>query len=100
MRAPAMDTYLTWIVDAWKSLPTELILKSFKGCALTTLLNGEEDHLLHCFKPNGEVPDGLEELKKTREERAMDELENLVEEVDLAQDEYGDEDSDESLISN
>ncbi|PIC29276.1 hypothetical protein B9Z55_020918 [Caenorhabditis nigoni] len=56
MRAPPMDVYLQWIVDAWKSLPGELIKKSFKGCALTTSPGGSEDHLIHCFKTNSEVP--------------------------------------------
>ncbi|CAO4373366.1 unnamed protein product [Caenorhabditis nigoni] len=83
MRAPPMDVYLQWIVDAWKSLPDELIKKSFKGCALTTFPGGSEDHLIHCFKTNSEVPSGLDALNKARVERSLEELEDLIEEVDL-----------------
>ncbi|CAO4371708.1 unnamed protein product [Caenorhabditis nigoni] len=98
MRAPPMDVYLQWIVDAWKSLPNELIKKSFKGCALTTTVpGGSEDHLIHCFKTNSEVASGLDALKKTRMERSMEELEDLIEEVNLSEEEYQ-EDSDSSLI--
>ncbi|CAO4387288.1 unnamed protein product [Caenorhabditis nigoni] len=84
MRAPPMDVYLQWIVDAWKSLPDELIKKSFKG-ALTTGPGGSKDHLIHCFKTNSEVPNGLDALKKARMERSLEELEDLIEEVDLSE---------------
>ena len=38
MRAPSMEVYLKWIVDAWDSLPKDLIIKLFKGCGLTNTL--------------------------------------------------------------
>ncbi|CAO4384868.1 unnamed protein product [Caenorhabditis nigoni] len=66
-----------------ESLPDELIKKLFKGCALTTVPGGSEDHLIHCFKTNAEVPSGLDALKKARIERSLDELEDPIEEVDL-----------------
>ncbi|PIC25011.1 hypothetical protein B9Z55_018107 [Caenorhabditis nigoni] len=97
MRAPPIDVYLQWIVDAWKSLPDELIKKSFEGCALTTVPGGSEDHLIHCFKTNSEVPSGLDALKKARMERSLEELEDLIEEIDLSEEEYQ-EDSDSSLV--
>ncbi|CAO4372982.1 unnamed protein product [Caenorhabditis nigoni] len=74
----------------------ELIKKSFKGCALTTVPGGSEDHLIHCFKTNSEVPSGLDAWKKARMERSLEELEDLIE-VDLSEEEYQ-EDSDSSLI--
>ncbi|CAO4385131.1 unnamed protein product [Caenorhabditis nigoni] len=79
-----------------ESLPDELIKKSFKGCALTTVPGGSEDHLIHCFKTNSEVPSGLDALKKARMERSLEELEDLIEEVDLGEEEYQE---DSSLIS-
>ncbi|CAO4375197.1 unnamed protein product [Caenorhabditis nigoni] len=75
--------YLLWIVDAWKSLPDELIKKSFEGCALTTVPGCSEDHLIHCLKTNYEVPSGLDALKKALMKRSLEELEDLIEEVDL-----------------
>jgi hypothetical protein len=58
MRAPTMDIYLQWVVDAWDSLPKELIASSFKTCGISNTLNGTEDDLIHCFKPNGQCPEG------------------------------------------
>ena len=71
MRAPTMDEYLQWIVDAWDQLPKQLILDSFKGCGLTTALDGSEDGEIHCFKPHGPIPTGVELLQQTRIESAL-----------------------------
>ena len=50
MRPPPRREVLKWILLAWDSLPYEVIVKSFKSCALTLALDGFEDHLIHCFK--------------------------------------------------
>jgi hypothetical protein len=36
-KAPSMDVYLQWIVDAWDSLTPEAITKSFKGLSFVLL---------------------------------------------------------------
>ena len=38
---------MQWILDAWGNLSKELIMKSFKCCALNLLLDGSEDALIH-----------------------------------------------------
>ena len=68
MRAPSMEVYLKWIVDAWYQLPKDLIIKSFKGCGLTNALDGSEDCQIHCFKPDsdGPIQTGLQLLRQAR----------------------------------
>lgn len=66
MRAPSMEVYLKWIVDAWDELPKNLIIKSFKGCGLTNALDGSEDYKIHCFRSDGQIPTGQELLQQAR----------------------------------
>ena len=40
-----------WILSSWNDISCETIQKSFKSCALTTALDGDEDDQIHCFKP-------------------------------------------------
>uniref|UniRef100_A0A915MHW6 DDE-1 domain-containing protein n=1 Tax=Meloidogyne javanica TaxID=6303 RepID=A0A915MHW6_MELJA len=49
-RPPSMMTYLSWVADAWDSLPEEDIKRSFKLCGITNDINGLEDDQIHCFK--------------------------------------------------
>uniref|UniRef100_A0A915E2B0 Uncharacterized protein n=1 Tax=Ditylenchus dipsaci TaxID=166011 RepID=A0A915E2B0_9BILA len=51
-KAPLMDVYLQWIVDAWKSLPDAAI--------------ANEDNRIHCFKEHGPIPQGQFELLAAR----------------------------------
>ena len=39
-----------WILSAWNNTSCEAIRKSFKSCALTTALDGDENDQIHCFK--------------------------------------------------
>ena len=38
------------VLEAWKKLPTEIIVKSFKVCALSSRLDGSEDNEIVCIK--------------------------------------------------
>lgn len=93
-RAPSMDTYLQWIVDAWEQLPKELIIKSFKGCGLTNALDGSEDALIHCFKPDGPIPSEPELLQQKREDAQFAQLWDAI---DLAQDDDSGYESNDSI---
>ncbi|KAH7680491.1 pogo transposable element with KRAB domain-like protein [Aphelenchoides avenae] len=96
-KAPDMLVCLKWVVNAWNSLPPELVAQSFKTCGLTNALDGSEDDQIHCFKPTGPVPEGLEMLKQKRQEAAAEDLAQLVEEIDLKQDEQNGYESDDSV---
>ncbi|KAF7636014.1 HTH CENPB-type domain-containing protein, partial [Meloidogyne graminicola] len=54
-RPPSMLTYLSWVADAWDSIPTEDIKRSFKVCGITNEIDGPEDELIHCFKKEGQI---------------------------------------------
>lgn len=97
MRAPSMELYLQWILDAWEQLPNDLIIKSFKGCGLTNALDGTEDNQIHCLKSVESMSNGLQILHETREQFKTEELAQLLEEVDLAEDENNEYDSDYSI---
>lgn len=97
MRAPTIDDYLQWVVDAWEQLPKQLIVDSFKGCGLTTALDGSEDDEIHCFKSHRPIPTGVELLQHTRTESVLDKLVQQIE-IEEKQDETG-YDTDASVIS-
>ena len=95
--APSMEVYLQWITDAWDSLSTQLIIKSFKNCALTIATDGSEDDQIHCFKPDGPIPDGLALLQQARNQEQEAALAQYLEEIDLAEDENNGYESDVSV---
>uniref|UniRef100_A0A914WZ70 HTH CENPB-type domain-containing protein n=1 Tax=Plectus sambesii TaxID=2011161 RepID=A0A914WZ70_9BILA len=64
LRAPPMETYLQWVVDACNLLPTDLIKNSFKCCGVSNATDGSEDHLIHVFKQDGSCPEGMVLLTK------------------------------------
>ena len=51
---------------AWNHLTREQLAASFKTCGITTALDGSEDHLINCLKPDGEMSEGLETLQQDR----------------------------------
>jgi len=52
-----------WIINAWQKLSKDLIIDSFKGCALNIKTDGSEDGKIHCFKENKPCEAGAELLK-------------------------------------
>ena len=88
MRAPQMAVYLQWIVDAWNSLPNDMIAKSFKVCGISNSLDGLEDDAIHCFKPDGPCPNGRTLLLNAMLDENIDEVALTcgIEEIDIGQD--------------
>ncbi len=64
LRAPSIATLCSWIVAAWDSLSSDMILKSFKVCGVSNAVDGSEDGEIHCFKPSGPCAEGLALLKE------------------------------------
>lgn len=79
LKAPSKALLLQWILNAWKELPTAMIIKSFKACALSICLEGAEDHLIHCIKPG-------EACEKAAELLHMARLQGQIEELTIAED--------------
>ncbi|KAH7708309.1 pogo transposable element with KRAB domain-like protein [Aphelenchoides avenae] len=66
LKPSPLEVYLQWLVDAWQSIPREALAASFKMCGITTALDGSEDHLIHCIKPDGLIPSGHAALEESR----------------------------------
>ena len=49
MRAPDKLVCLQW-VKAWKSVTTDVKVKSFRTCGITVNVDGSEDNETHCLK--------------------------------------------------
>ena len=53
-----------WILNSWKSMPVELIAKSFRSCVLTLPNDRQEDNQISCFKPGRPYEVGREILNQ------------------------------------
>ena len=45
-RAPSKEMVLRWIDRAWREIPVDLIMRSFKSCGINNALDGTEDDLV------------------------------------------------------
>ena len=50
MRPPDKLVCLQWVKEAWKSVTTDVIVKSFHTCGIIVNVNGSEDNEIHCLK--------------------------------------------------
>lgn len=82
-----MEVYLKWIVNAWETLSTDLIKKSFKICGITVTNDGTEDQEIHCFKNDGTLPGGLAALKQARTDAELDAASDILAGIDLGAEE-------------
>lgn len=46
MRAASLSTLCSWVLDAWRSLPIEMVVRSFKKCGISNSTDGTEDKML------------------------------------------------------
>ena len=53
LRAPEKLLCLQWVKEAWKSVSTEVIQKSFIVCGISVATNGSQDGEIHCLKKDG-----------------------------------------------
>ena len=63
MKAPPRRKIVAWILDAWRQLEKEVIIKSFRCRGLCISADGSEDDEIHCFKINQPCEKGKERLK-------------------------------------
>ena len=62
LAAPPLPTQMQWIVDAWRSISRETIVKSFKVCGITLATDGSEDAEFRLFKEDGPMAEGRDQL--------------------------------------
>ena len=85
IRGPTLKQIVQWILKAWLDLDKEIIIKSFRRCALSMQDDGSEDKEAVCFKPGKPLSSGLERLKDTMAEAAKD-LFDAFTELDIKND--------------
>ena len=73
MRRPLLKQIGLWILKTCSDLDKEIIIKSFRCCALSTQDDGSEDNEIACFKPRKPLmSSGLEGLKTAMAEAAKE----------------------------
>ena len=50
MSGPPRCEIVKWVLEAWDSLDRELVIRSFRSCALTVAPDGSVDDQIHCLK--------------------------------------------------
>ncbi|XP_044175381.1 uncharacterized protein LOC122958534 [Acropora millepora] len=68
MRTPPRREIVQWILEAWNDLDKDIIVNSFKSCALTLAVDGSEDELIHCLKPSQPCHSGPALLKAVQQQ--------------------------------
>ena len=80
-----------WVKDAWDAIPSEAITKSFLSCAITTSINGQHDHEIHCFKPGQPCEAGraalAQEMLQFNTQSESDDEDPFADEIDENEDE-------------
>ena len=59
---PPRREIVQWVLEAWDSLNRELIIRSFRSCALTVAPDGSEDNQIHCLREGQPCNAGLDRL--------------------------------------
>ena len=54
-KKPSEELICSWIADAWREIPTDMIESSFLKCGITNRLDGSEGHLV--YETNDELVD-------------------------------------------
>ena len=85
MGGPPLRQIVQWILKAWSDLDKEIIMKSFRCCALSIQDHGSKDNEIACFKPGKPLTSDLERLKAAMAE-ATKELVDPFTESDIEND--------------
>ena len=56
-----MPTICQWIVDAWKELPIKTVVKGFKKCSISNMLDGAQEDILWMDDADNDDDDEREE---------------------------------------
>ena len=68
MRQPPYELLCEWIVAAWQSVRTEIIIHSFLCCGISVDVSGNQDKLVSVFKRE-DCSDGLRLLAESHANR-------------------------------
>ena len=74
VKAALLTTVASWVLEAWRDLPEEMVARSFKKCGISNSTDGTEDDMLW-EEEEGSVRD--EESVTVTEERTKKEPEKV-----------------------
>ena len=63
MKAVPRRKLVEWVIELWKAVSNEIIIYSFKHCALNLKADGSEDDAIHCFREGKPCASGSRILK-------------------------------------
>ena len=64
LKAPDKITCVQWVKKAWSTVSTDVIVKYFKACGITSSTDGSEDDSIHCLKPGGVAHSALDSIRQ------------------------------------
>ena len=68
-KAPSRNLVLRWVHGAWREIPVEMVVKSFKTCGISNSLDGTEDDKLYTEEAQ-EIDDNEEDNEFETESEA------------------------------
>ena len=82
MHVPPRREIVQWIFEAWDNLDRELIVRSFRSCAITVATDGSKDDQIHCLKEGQSCHSGLSRLTSIQQavsaSRATNPFDNIT----------------------
>ena len=69
VEAASLTTVASWVLEAWRDLPDEMVARSFKKCGISNSTDGTEDDMLW---EEDSVPDEESEDEESEDEDACD----------------------------
>ena len=83
-KVPSRRSCVERILSAWESLLNDVIKWNLETCAVSLPIDGSEDEKIHCFKADGPLSDGTEQVFTERAAAVF----NALEEATCVNDNY------------
>ena len=83
-KVPSRCSCVERILSAWESLLNDVIKWNLETCAVSLPIDGSEDEKIHCFKADGPLSDGTEQVFTERAAAVF----NALEEATCVNDNY------------
>ena len=95
MRPPEKALSLKWVKEAWQSVSTDLVTKSFVVCGISADIDGSQDSEIGCIKEGVIAAEAARTIAEKTQELTMDRPETQDPFADLDEDSEPAEDEDE-----
>ena len=76
--APDKALCLNWVKEAWQSVTTDVIKKSFLVCGISASTDGSQDSEISCFKDGGIAAEAARTIAKKTQDQAVVRVKNKI----------------------